>query len=163
MRQGIRKKSNAGLSKRINQDVRYSHYRKLFTWGYLSQSILLPCYKLADVIIGDLVATREVEKLSGHFRMGGIGFIKQLMEEGRQDILDKIVVMTGTVFDLSGKHEESNAVGGRFIEKPIMDVEEVRSLMRWVADGWKPVDWKPGTRYRGLDHVPPDSEPIQGE
>lgn len=85
--------------------------------------------------------------------MGGIGMIRHLMEKGRQDLLDKIVVMSGTPGEVpSFAHQ---AIGGRVIGK-LGGRAEICGLFLWIVDGWEVKEWEPGAEYRGLEYVRPD-------
>jgi CheY-like chemotaxis protein len=77
--------------------------------------------------------------------MGGITMIEILAEKGKGDILDRIVMFSGTPFDLIANNKAFNAVGGRFLDKAC-EPEKIHGLLRWVAEGNKAKDWTPSEK-----------------
>ncbi len=69
--------------------------------------------------------------------MGGIAVIRRLMEAGKQDLLNKIVVTSGTLQDILGPETADvlGAIGGRVLGKPI-ESEDITGPLKMVAEGW---------------------------
>lgn len=82
------------------------------------------------------------------FKTGGVGMIEQLKGAGKKDVLERIVVISGALGNLT--EECMDAVGGRVVEKTA-NPQIVRGLFLWVADGWEVKAWTPNSIYAGLN------------
>jgi CheY-like chemotaxis protein len=80
--------------------------------------------------------------------MGGIGFVRKLLGDNRQDLVDKIVITSGTAQDIglgSGAEDIHGAVGGRVLVKPV-EAQTLSNLFKFASDGWEVQYWAPPER-----------------
>ncbi|MCP4648115.1 MAG: response regulator [bacterium] len=81
-----------------------------------------------DIIVSDV-------KMPG---IGGCGLVALLESDGRKDVLDRMILNTGTVDQVSTAAFE--ALGGRVIEKPV-DPRIFESVIRFMGNGEAVKDW----------------------
>jgi CheY-like chemotaxis protein len=149
---GIASKAENGGPDRIQKQVRMLHVEdepaiariiKRVARGSVEPENMLHVLSAEDALaLLDEDSEFDLIFLDSQMRpgMGGVKMIELLAERGKTDILDKIVMFTGTSYDLIENKKAFEAIGGRFLGKAC-DPDEVRALFQWLADGNEVKNW----------------------